>query len=350
MFRTSSHDYRYYPKGWTDESTGTYYAGGYYDENGNRYDHVAVKTGDQYETVMSCEYCGTQIKLKWTEGAIPNCPNCGASLREVTENTVVDSKLEDQIVPSYSSGGGFSKSLIKGTVTAVVLMTVIPMIMIFAVFSANKKIRDTLTENRSSYEQEQDDSIYVDVLGRYCEWDDEYECYYDEESDCYFVFNDDIDMPEWQYWYEGISSDYGDYGWMAYNYDEHRWYIETSEDNWEVLPNSYDSDSLWYMAEMGTGKYDGQNVYYVAELDRECNWIPDEQAYYDDETDCYFYYNDYVDPPIWQYWYEGISSDYGDYGAMEYDTAEQHWYIESEDGWVPLPDSYDTSGLWYIED
>ena len=40
----------------------------------------------------------------------------------------------------------------------------------------------------------------------------------------------------------------------------------------------------------------------------------------------------------------------GDYGAMEYDTAEQHWYIESEDGWVPLPDSYDTSGLWYIEE
>ena len=54
-------------------------------------------------------------------------------------------------------------------------------------------------------------------------------------------------------------------------------------------------------------------------------------------------------PPQWQYWVEGISDDYGDYGWMEYDDAEQQWYIESEDGWDVLPADYDAAALWHFE-
>ncbi len=353
LFRTRTHDYYYYPRGWADESTGTYYSAGYYDETGKHYDHVAVKNGSNYETIMSCDYCGTQIKLKWTEGAIPSCPNCGALLQEVATNSVFDEKIQDQVVSSSMPSGAGSR-ILKGVLLALAGALLMPVILTVCVIIAlagngTDTARTTTTASSAYVQQDEDNSIYVDVLGRYCDWDDEFECYYDEETDCYFVFEDEADPPEWHYWYEGISSDYGDYGWMAYDYDEHLWYIETSNGNWEVLPGSYDANSLWHMEEMGTGKFEGQNEFYVPALDRNCPWIPDEEAYYDEETDCYFYYNDYVEPPIWQYWYNGISSDYGDYGAMEYDTEEGCWYIETEEGWQQLPDTYDTEGLWYIE-
>ncbi len=34
---------------------------------------------------------------------------------------------------------------------------------------------------------------------------------------------------------------------------------------------------------------------------------------------------------------------------MEYDDAEQQWYIESEDGWDVLPADYDAAALWHFE-
>ena len=52
----------------------------------------------------------------------------------------------------------------------------------------------------------------------------------------------------------------------------------------------------------------------------------------------------------WQYWYEGISSDFGDYGWMEWDKDEKEWYIEEYDGeWIILPEEYDRSRLWHVE-
>ena len=116
MLRSSRHDYQYYPSRWYDESTGTQYEAGYYDENGQYYKNVAVKKGSSYETLLECEYCGTQIKLKWEEGAIPSCPNCGAQLTSVADNAVVEDALQDQIVSSgnyrRSSGSGCVKPII----------------------------------------------------------------------------------------------------------------------------------------------------------------------------------------------------------------------------------------------
>ena len=90
--------------------------------------------------------------------------------------------------------------------------------------------------------------IFVSEIGRTCKWDSEYESYYDEPTDCYFWKNDTINPVQWQYWYEDISSDYGDYGWMEYDFDENRWYIEVSDGDWIRLPNRYDTTDLWHLS------------------------------------------------------------------------------------------------------
>ena len=99
---------------------------------------------------------------------------------------------------------------------------------------------------QSSY-SEQHDAIYVSALGRDVPWNSEYDSYYDKQTDCYFILNTDMDPPIWQYWFEGISSDYGDYGWMEH--DETGWYIEASYGDWIELPAKYDAGSLWYIGE-----------------------------------------------------------------------------------------------------
>jgi uncharacterized membrane protein len=98
---------------------------------------------------------------------------------------------------------------------------------------------DILTENSE---------IYVKEIGRTCNWDSEYECYYDQTTECYFWKNDTINPPQWQYWFEGISSDYGDYGCMEYDFELGIWYIEVSAGKWEPLPGKYYSTDLWHFS------------------------------------------------------------------------------------------------------
>ena len=103
-------------------------------------------------------------------------------------------------------------------------------------------------EKQSAYEATaKQESYYVEKLGRSCDWNDEYDCYYDKETDCYFWYNDTVDHHTWQYWYEGISSDYGKYGWMEWDSEEQQWYIEVSDGNWEYLPDHYDRSRLWHI-------------------------------------------------------------------------------------------------------
>ena len=106
-------------------------------------------------------------------------------------------------------------------------------------------------ENKEKQEQYEatavQDRYYVEALGRYCDWNDEYECYYDKETDCYFWYNNTTKTHTWQYWYEGISSDYGDYGWMEWDEEEDCWIIEISEGEWIYLPDRYDQSYLWHI-------------------------------------------------------------------------------------------------------
>lgn len=89
---------------------------------------------------------------------------------------------------------------------------------------------------------------------------------------------------------------------------------------------------------------------YVESIDRTIVWYDEYDSYYDEESDCYVYYNTDVEPAVWQYWYEDISSDYPtDCGWMEYELDEDQWYImEDFDEWVKLPSKYDTDELWHM--
>ena len=85
----------------------------------------------------------------------------------------------------------------------------------------------------------------------------------------------------------------------------------------------------------------------VVRADRILYYDSDADSYYDEATACWLWYNTDVEPAIWQYWYEGISSDFGDYGWMEHDS-DGWWIEESEGNWIPLPDQYDASQLWLV--
>ena len=97
-------------------------------------------------------------------------------------------------------------------------------------------------------------SIYVDEIGRTCYKDGE--DWYDSVTQCWFWYNNEESPYQWQYWYEGISSDYGDYGWMEYDMDDNAWYVEASDNNWVHLPDNYDTSKLWHMNDEYVNDYD----------------------------------------------------------------------------------------------
>ena len=85
-----------------------------------------------------------------------------------------------------------------------------------------------------------------------------------------------------------------------------------------------------------------------SDYDKKLTWDKAKESYYDDETGLWLWFNTDVKPPLWQYWYEPISGDYGNYGWMEYENGK--WYIETRPGsWSTAPPEYDTSALWYVE-
>ena len=237
LIRCRTHDYIYYPSSWTDPDTGRYYAKGYYDEDGKYYDKIVTKKSGHYETKYSCEYCGSEVNLKWDEGQQPLCPNCGATLTSSRE-WVVDEISEETTTyrpNEYTKQSGCLKGFVVVAVFAVIAF-------IISIFNRNANTTDTNRTDTDNY----DDSIYVNSIGREIYWNDAYDSYYDEKTDCYLVYNDEVDPPIWQYWYEGISSDYGDYGWMEWDYEENCWYIE-SDSGWDRLPSKYNDDGrLWH--------------------------------------------------------------------------------------------------------
>lgn len=353
MYYCANHDYEYYDSSWVDESTGRTYPAGYYDEKGQYYEHVVINENGKCTTDVTCEYCGSMVKLNWTEGAEPNCPNCGAPLGHQVKNVINDSAVPRNTSPGindnydYPGTGGYysytppkKKSKI-GWIIAVIFLILAG---IGSAINGSDSDTDDIHTNPGSTmgtDYSDNDSIYVDNIGRTCYFMPEYDSYYDEESDCYFVLDEDGENPEWKYWYEGISSDYGDDGWMEYDDAETQWYIEETSGNWVPLPKKYSTDGLWHI---------NAPAIYVKEIDRICDYLDDMHCYYDVDTDCYFAYNDWVEKPVWQYWYEGISSDYDESGWMEYIEDEKQWYIEDDEGnWVALPDTYDTERLWHIK-
>lgn len=118
------------------------------------------------------------------------------------------------------------------------------------------------------------------------------------------------------------------------------------DDNTNRDAGNYPSKDVLYLLSNGDNVYRKSND--SREYDKSLVWDNEYQSYYDKDTYCYVYYNEDVSPHVWQYWYEGISSDFGDYGWMEYRAGR--WYIEkSYNNWVVLPSDYNIRYLWYID-
>lgn len=75
------------------------------------------------------------------------------------------------------------------------------------------------------------------------EWNEEFCGYYDDLSDGYVWY--DVKREQWRYWFNGISSDYKDYGWMVYKPEG--WRVQKDYADWIKLPEKYDRSKLWYI-------------------------------------------------------------------------------------------------------
>ena len=105
----------------------------------------------------------------------------------------------------------------------------------------------TVSQSAAAQQQAKHEDIYVPALERSVSWSSEYDCYYDKMTDCYFLLNTDVEPEVWQYWFETVSSAYGDYGWMEWDAKEQKWYVETGENRWELLPEKdQGSNYLWH--------------------------------------------------------------------------------------------------------
>ncbi len=272
-YHRKRHDYYYIPAAWTESVSGTTKSGGYYDETGMRYDAIADfdAASNEYYTAdeFQCGYCGSQIKVRWTAGAAPQCPNCGAALQKVAYDEKAD---EVNLLPDGTqewiegntryrigpNGSSYSQSPVnaKPLMIGLVLFFTLPWLAIngFSVLIQNSDKWEEVEPGQYQYvgertiktEENKHEPIYVDALGREIKWDSASGNYYDASTDCYAYRNKIDGAWVWQYWYEGISSNY-ESGWMEWDTEESRWYIETTDNHWEPLPDKYISDRLWHM-------------------------------------------------------------------------------------------------------
>ena len=265
-YKCRKHEYNFYPADWTDIETGTVYKKGYYDENGDHYETLILKHNQKYENVpLRCEYCGTTCVRDLTDDSqTMACENCGA-------NMIIEAVLDepDREIPDY----GISSAKMKGLSIALVI-TAITFILSFAamsflgtffrlsrayrenytytpvetVESASKPVSNTDIFGSTLYLKNGADGYSLSDSGDYDKvlyWDYSYESYYDKDTDCYVWYNTDVSPNLWQYWYEDISSDFGDYGWMEY--EDGQWYVEYDDGEWTQLDNGkYDQSVLWH--------------------------------------------------------------------------------------------------------
>ena len=252
------HDYIFYPVAWTDSETGTYYEKGYYDENGRRYDNVSFEKNGKFENVVcKCQYCGQETVLDLTSEETANkalqCPACGAPMSISSELDEYDS-TEGRIPysPDITRQGGTRKRSHLKTI-----LIVIAVLIGLGIYGSTLSNDDESYDSGQTITNTADGSIVLTQTSdhAYTEngsandkelvWDDESGSYYDASTECWVWYNTDVDPAVWQYWYEGISSDYGDYGWMEH--DAEGWWIEASAGNWVALPSRYDTSNLWYI-------------------------------------------------------------------------------------------------------
>lgn len=401
FLRSVNHDYLYYPVEWTDRKTGKLYKKGYYDEDGKYYESVVIQKDKHYETTVACSFCGTEIRLSWEEGSLPSCPNCGAALHDTFDKALYEDEIKDitekiripapDPSPKIRPRTTYAKDqepIFKETETTFprierakpALGIILPLtalsvffIVIMAIDASEKKAPSGFMEYKNDYEYyssiiESDtqetslpdyytkfytpddlkESVFVRKIGRMC-YLDEHKQYYDEESGCHFWFDPDQDPPCVVYRFDAISDEFGSFGLMKYDYEEKRWSIQVSFNNWIHLPDKYDESTLWHLPRPNDGKYSGKDSIYVSAIGRTCNYIEAEQNYYDPETKCHFYYNDLFGNTFWVYWFEDFREQEG-IGWLRYDPDKDEWYTANINRWYPLKNAYDFSKYcWHME-
>ncbi len=263
-----NHNYTYFPTDWIDDATGISYRKGYYDENGTHYPDVVFKKNGKYSNILChCDYCNSEIHTDWEQDKVLECPSCGANMRIVS---FLDEYTQD---PHYTRATELKKSYkVVGSIIAGILIAFLsPFILVMALFMAferGNKNAQQINDNKYSSDNNTETVSDTDIFGttvylkstgngeyeivesaddydKKMTWDYGYKSYYEKDSDCYLWYNTDVSPNLWQYYYEGISSDYGDYGWMEY--EPTGWYIEQSEGNWIELPDKYDDSNLWHI-------------------------------------------------------------------------------------------------------
>ena len=283
------HEYVYFPVAWIDPDSGRHYDGGYYDENGNRYESISYFRNGTYENVVCvCPYCDNKSIISLS-AQNPNeqslkCPVCGGAMEIRSALDEYQSAGSGYAAPAHqqkrAGTGARVFVIIAAVLIALVGLTVLgyqsrkwnspgspagstaeapqstgtgePLQSI----GTGEPLQSIGTDNADlpygtavSLADNGDGSFrIVDGTGaKTITYDPEFDSYYDPESDCYLWYNTDVEPALWQYWYEGISSDYGDYGWMEH--DSEGWWIEAGYDDWIPLPDEYQSDRLWYIAD-----------------------------------------------------------------------------------------------------
>ena len=256
-----------------DQSTGTSYQKGYYDENGQHYENVAFEKNGRYENVLChCPYCDrdTILNLDAKDAGMLNleCPHCGGTMELRSQLDDILSQPTEN-THSYNSAESLENAFPKKKKKKKVWPWIVGILVAFGLYGNFMDAKEeasynyveplTITEHASVPNDVQfGDTVYLNSVGgneytfapsgttsgdKVLEWMPIYDSYYDEKSDCYLGYNDDAGV--WQYWYEGISSNFGDYGWMEH-YDD-GWFIEKSDGNWVELPAEYDVSGLWYI-------------------------------------------------------------------------------------------------------
>ena len=181
------------------------------------------------------------------EGELPQCDKCGAQFDIEIKDKVVDEDLPE-VKKSGEKWDWFFITL--GLLFVLFWFAVI----VGAFFLIGRTVYTAVGNPDSSAVSAESRTIYVEEIGRTCTLDGE--DWYDAVSDVWFWFNDEVEPYQWQYWAEGISSDFGDYGWMEYDMAEGTWYIEASEGNWIPLPAEYDTSRLWHMTDEYTDPFE----------------------------------------------------------------------------------------------
>ena len=232
---------------------------------------MAFQKNGRYENVVCyCPYCETKtlLNLNNSVGTTQNlqCPNCGApveiqsELDEIVQQPAGNTHIYDSEASLKNAFGRAPKK--RGLALPLVILMLVCMAVTQVVRSVIQpeeppaiqeppyQQSSTVQTAETLYLERQTDGSYHMVTDpiradRLLTYDAYEDSYYDEASDCWLWYNTEVDPPVWQYWYEGISSDFGDYGWMEH--DEDGWWIEASYGNWIPLPAGYSTENLWYI-------------------------------------------------------------------------------------------------------